>query len=337
MRSTLLILAVALTVLSACDTSNPAPTPEPDLFLLPEIVQIQDFAPPRDSVVTLPTETFEFSYAFSGPRPANERFGVNSTNAIDIGGFVVSQGYQIGQINEIQIVGSPQLRLVSGASNLSFINEISSLLIVDNFPYSFSSRSISSTFPGNVIDLVLAENPIPPNLPNSQVTSQIRLTPRQPLPSGASYEVQISVALSIKVRADFTPSTIDLQAEELNVRDILRENEFDTGDVVRARYTSLRINPVNSALFAQRVARVTVLASTGTGNGAAIGLGTVNRFNETLPIDADVADVVRRTGRIRLSLTLDLNPGPPLADSSLAFGLEAKLRMEVPQPTTGGG
>jgi hypothetical protein len=330
------LYALALTlalILPGCDSSEPVP----DLFLIPEITQRQTFSIPQDSLVTLPVQIFEYVYTFSGPQVVGATLNLSSAANLDIGAYVVAQGYTADAVRSITFTDTPDLRLISGATTLGAFDNASASFVVGGVAVPFASTAGSFAFNTATVELGLQSETVPIGYAASPLPGRLSLRTDTAIPAGTTYEVRVSFPLRIRVNARAVGTSIEVTADDQDVRAVLLANQFDIGDVERARYVSLKVTPTDTPAFIDRVARVVVRAATTSGEGTPVLLGTVTEFNEPLVIDADVADIIRRTGRVRITATVELDPGPAPAPSSLGFQLETKLRVEVPQPTTGGG
>jgi len=329
MRSLYALALAAVLVLPGCDSAEPIP----DLFLIPEINQRNDFYAPDDSTVQLPTRTFEFVFNVTAPAATGASVVVGSPDFIDFGAYVRSQGFEPTDVLSIEPTSPISLTIESGGADLSFISSASVTLVSGARRELFASRSGTSGFLTNTAVL----NPLETLSPSDALGAsgaELSIVTRRA--TTEPYRLRLSVPVRIAVDASSSESPIEVTGRDLDVRDILLDNDFDIGDVQRARYVSVQIDPVQESAFESRVERVTIQATTTSGEGAPVTLARVTQFGEPLTIDADVASIIRRTGRIRLTASLELEDGATANAGQLSFTLLSKLRVEVPQPSTVG-
>lgn len=325
-------LALFSLALTSCDSGGA----DEDLFLLPELTSRDVFNAPRDSLRILPAQAVEYAYVIPGSLAAGTPTALASTAPLDIAGYLASQGYAPEDVRELEVLPTVSVRVVSGAENLSFLYRATAEFVVPDGSIRFGFRNDATAFNGVEADLSENGTGLPVANASSPISNPLRsrllITATRAVTGPIELRVRFSIRATVKVNVAAGP--ISIAGEPVDVRDFLQDNDFDIGDVERARYVSVQLQPANAAVFNDRVERVTIQASTTNGEGTSITLARLTEFGGVVSIDADVASIIRRTGQLRLTALLETGGGNQVGEGQLSFTLLSKLQIEVPQPST---
>ena len=119
-------------------------------------------------------------------------------------------------------------------------------------------------------------------------------------------------------------------APDLDVRALMSESDVSFDDATSAYYSRFQIVPRSQGSYEYYGARATITASAPSGEGGTLYLGEVEHFTYPFPVHADVLELLRREGRVRLTVRIELGvPPTPAFD----FELRTRLSVEVPQPS----
>jgi hypothetical protein len=342
-------LSVLLLALTACDSNDPAVTDEPagDLFLLqPTYFASMNFPTGgRGPVRTLPVATTDLSFTVASD--AFDQAPVTTpARPVNLLSALTGAGYSAQSVYDVRVRDYATLRIEAPAgATLDFLSNVEVVFSADGLPdqvvggqsYLYGSTAdvyIESYFareyllrPGFEVRLVLD----PYGTPEAVGTYRF----------GFDFDVDIQV-----YDGDPAPSEVTFE-RELYLRDALRYERYDVGDVVSARVTNVAlIDPYGSAASSSLddrldTARI-LIGSTETREmeEAAVLDAFAERphsqfgtgYGASAEIDHDMTAEVRRTGAIRVEGVLELDEAAAARGEYYEAYLEVEVAFEVPIP-----
>lgn len=355
-RAALLPVLSLLVLLAACDSNDPSgPGPDPvgpdstaeDLFLLEATYFSNVYFPLGGRGPTRTLDPLPAAFTFEVPSSAFAESEVTTApQEASLMPTLVGLGYNALSVQEVDLIDYATLTLTAPAgADMEFLNDVEVVFSADGLPDRVVGRE--SYLYGTEVSIYIDEYYAREYLLAPSFQAHLVLDPYQTPSVAGTYRFRLAFDVQFRVY-DGDPAPAEVAFErEMYLRDALRQEGYDVGDVVSARVTEVALIDASGSPFSGLLDERLDAARIRIGSPETEETEEVAVLEEFEPdvslygepaeaaraeMDFDVTAVVRRTGRLLVDGVLELDEAAAARGESYQAYLEVEVAFEVPVP-----